>query len=1466
MKSKSQFLKSILPWKALIIAIIFGLASLFTIVSGVHFYLPGTSAISDPREIFNSLGAAITGPIGGFIIGFLSTFFGPASNLKFYNIIQHLISAIWIGWAYKKLVYEKYRMPNLVFGWLFLIFVYYFISYLPGLIILHFMFNSLFQEFVGGPLTLWQAIIKLYSGWMPEIIFTTFYTTLVLIALPEKYRRPLWGVQIERKEKKNRSSMIVFQKLFLKNFIAIRLSIWFILLFSIPLIYLTLFNRNYFLEYFLRSEAAIQYEAANHVAALLEKTDAANIPKVIFKINKSDERTLLVMDSKLNNVLDLNSYGKENFHFPILSEDQKKQILVNGSGTFIDLKSKTGVGYYPVRNKNLFVLSISPGGKYESDMNHLIAFIYKYLGLTLLIISILSGGIIWIIIGKPLKKLREVADEIGKQNYDVPLDASEMTDEIKSLANAVNEMKSNIKIAEKETLENELKFRLLFETANDAIFILKNDLFVNCNSKTLELFGCLRNEIIGHSVIEFSPVYQSDGVKSEIKAFEKIDSALLDKPQFFEWTHIKRDGTVFEVEVSLNRIQLKDGYFIQTILRDITERKRTYTALQLSEAKFKSLINSMQDLVYTLDRDMNIVGLYGMWSEMYGLSEELLLGKKLTTFLSPAEAEINDVASARACNGESVKFEWSLKSGEDKFFFESSLTPFFGSNNEIIGIVGVAREITAWKKTELRIRESEERYRKLFEGSPDPIIVHKKSKILFINSAGVELLSFQNQEQIIGRNIFDFVHRDYHSIVEKRIVELQSGTDKLPITQIKFVKVDGAVIDVEISTISFLHEGEIAAQVVVRDITERKIAEELLKESEDRYKSIIEYSPDAIAVHSNGKLIFVNPAAIKMIGAKNADELINKPVLDLVHPAYKEFAIERIRQVFKNNAPVPPAEEKIIKLDGTVIDVEITSVPINYGGTKAIQVILRDISEKKRADEQLRKLSQAVEQSPAAIMITDLNGRIEYVNPKFKEVTGYAPEEVIGRNTKALNSGKHSLDYYKELWDAITSGNEWRGEFHNKKKSGELYWEFASISPIKNEMGETTHFLAVKEDITERKRNQEELIRSKQVAEEASKLKSSLLANMSHELRTPLNGILGFSQLLRDEISDGDHLDMLEKIMQSGKRLMNTLNSVLTITELENNNYLISKSEIDLAISCKELKTLYIKQALNKNLEFKLDIKDDTLSIITDESLLTKIISSIIENAIKYTQHGEIKIELTRSIESDGEKYAVINVIDTGIGIREEDQVIIFGEFKQLSEGSRRDFEGLGLGLTLANKMVKLIGGSISVQSEFGKGSKFTLMLPIEIPNETENIPAEQISVKKEIISNSVIRNGNELAQVLLIEDNPLNIEVVQKFLAKICTVSFARDGLTAIEMSKKEEYSLIMIDINLGHGMDGLQVLEEIKKLAKYENKPIIALTGYASETNKKEFLAHGFTHYLAKPFEKRELIKLIKNIFNLE
>lgn len=778
------------------------------------------------------------------------------------------------------------------------------------------------------------------------------------------------------------------------------------------------------------------------------------------------------------------------------------------------------------------------------------------------------------------------------------------------------------------------------------------------------------------------------------------------------------------------------------------------------------------------------------------------------------------------------------------------------------------RDISERKSVEEALRDSEERYKLIAENSADVIWILdiQQEKFTYI-SPSVKKLRGLTPEEVIAQPMKDAVTPQSYDLIQKLLALSIEGysngnrTNKTKTTEIDQFHKDGRIIPTEVVTSMIPNEQGIITHIlgVSRDITERKKAEAQLQESEERYRLLVEHSPYAIAVHQNGKLVYVNQQAVKLQGAKSANELIGADALQIVHPESRAFAARRIQEASRTGEVQPIAEEKIIRLDGTVVDCELTSVPITLNGALAHQVLMRDITDIKRTNDQLKKLSRAVEESPAAIMITNAKGIIEYINPKFTEITGYTFNEAVGNTPRMLKSGEQSKDVYQYLWNTLNSGNEWRGEFHNKKKNGELYWEYDYITPIKNSNGEITNFVAIKEDITERKRLLHDIVKSKEEAEEANKVKSSLLANMSHEFRTPLNGILGFAQLLRDELKEEDHVMMLEKIHSSGKRLMNTLNAVLTLTELESEDHMIQYREFDLAFFCQEIKILYETLALTKNLKISVDLEIDYLPIVTDEGLLTKIVSNIVDNAIKYTPSGQIKIRLTTDIVEGNKNFAIISVTDTGIGIRKEDQAIIFKEFRQLSEGFRRDFEGLGLGLTIAKRMARLINADILVNSIYGVGSTFSVVLPIGI-EETEiaEVPPQPAAATP----GKVKSVPTEQLKILLVEDNPLNVEVVQRFLSKAGKVLAARDGITAIKLAAEHEFDLLLIDINLGHGIDGSEVLKQLRKMDKYRHTPSIALTGYASETNKREFLGQGFTSYLAKPFEKKTLLKLIGDL----
>lgn len=361
-------------------------------------------------------------------------------------------------------------------------------------------------------------------------------------------------------------------------------------------------------------------------------------------------------------------------------------------------------------------------------------------------------------------------------------------------------------------------------------------------------------------------------------------------------------------------------------------------------------------------------------------------------------------------------------------------------------------------------------------------------------------------------------------------------------------------------------------------------------------------------------------------------------------------------------------------------------------------------SERFMIEREIQKLSQAVIQSHASVVITDPEGNIEYVNPRFALVTGYSEEEAIGQNPRILKSGRHSDEFYEQMWATITSGNTWKGEICNKNKEGGLYWESATISPIVDDKGEVVNFVAVKQDITDLKKAKEE-------AERATRAKSDFLANMSHELRTPLNAILGFSEMLATEMA-GELNDIqkeyLNDVYESGNHLLLLINDILDLSKVESGNMELDLSKVEIGSLIERCLVFFKEKALKKNQTITTDIKGDIDDFLADELKLKQVLINLIGNAVKFTDDsGKITIHAQKS-----DKNLQITVEDSGIGIDKKDMNKLFEPFQQLENVYTKKVQGTGLGLALSQSMIEMHGGTLSVESILGEGSSFTVTIP----------------------------------------------------------------------------------------------------------------------------------------------------------
>lgn len=380
-----------------------------------------------------------------------------------------------------------------------------------------------------------------------------------------------------------------------------------------------------------------------------------------------------------------------------------------------------------------------------------------------------------------------------------------------------------------------------------------------------------------------------------------------------------------------------------------------------------------------------------------------------------------------------------------------------------------------------------------------------------------------------------------------------------------------------------------------------------------------------------------------------------------------------------------------------------------------------------------------------------------------------------------------------------------------------------------------------------------ELKKGRLIIEESNIFKSNLLNNLNHEFRTPLNGIIGLSRMLLEESTDPKQTDIITGIYSSGKRLAIVLDSIFDLARLESNKFSYISKEINIQSLIAGLSKDKQPKANAKNLYYHVEA-DSPLFISGDESAVLNMISHIIDNAIKFTEKGGVKIK-AEAVNRLGKDLAVISIADTGIGISKKDEPIIFRDFRQTSEGLGRTHEGIGLGLTIAHKIANLMGGQIRCESIPFEGSTFYVEFPLikKMQKPVTGLADKQIYTAPKTPN-----------KILIVEDNGINVTVIKFFLGTSYDLSSASNDAETLQMIGKDQYSLILMDINLGHGMDGFALTAEIRKLDNYKNIPIIAMTGYDFR-NREDFLHEkGFTTYLQKPFEKKILTETIRNCFS--
>ncbi len=901
------------------------------------------------------------------------------------------------------------------------------------------------------------------------------------------------------------------------------------------------------------------------------------------------------------------------------------------------------------------------------------------------------------------------------------------------------------KQAEKSLVESESKFRLLFERSADAIFLLDDGKFIDCNKAAMDMMKCsTKDELLNIHPSQIAPERQPDGRSSYEKAEEMMKKAFSNGTHQFEWVRCRANGEEFPAEITHIAIPWKGKQILFTTVKDITERKLAEEALLESKEFLNKIIDSIGDPIFVKDNQHRLVMVNDAKCRLAGHTREELLGRTDCDTLSNDQRDIS------------------------------------------------------WKKDELVLETGKEN---------------------------------------VNEGMITDAKGDARTVITKKTLY----TDK--------------------SGKKFIVE-------VLWDITERKLVEEALRRSEQEKAAILGGLKNVAVEYLDPqmRIIWVNTSVQKFLGLAE-EEIEEKHCFEIIYGL---------------NAPCPGCKAFIALQTGESQEGELVtpdgktwlsrSNPIKDANgriTGAVHVAL-NISGRKKAEGALkaseRLLLSIINFLPDPTFVIDKEGRVISWNHAIETMTGIKAEQILGkgnyeyalpfygeRRPVLIDMVQSSDPHFEEKYDSIKRQEDGTlvGEAYMPNlREGETYL-LGSASALYDSDGNYWGAIESIRDITERKHVEEDLQRSKEKAELATRAKSEFLANMSHEIRTPMNAVIGMTGLLLDEnLTDGQR-ECVEIVRSSGDALLAIINNILDLTKIEADMIELESQPFVLRSCIEESIDLVATDARKKglNISYKIDY-DTPEAILGDPTRLSQILINLLNNAVKFTEKGEVVISVY-SIKLEGYNYEIhFAVEDTGIGIPKDKMSRLFQSFSQIDASTTRKYGGTGLGLAISKRLSEMMGGKIWVESKQGIGSTFHFTILAEATL------CEPIDAGKPVSWQEDGYLDHDLS-ILLAEDNAVNQRVTQRMLCKLgFRADVAGNGIEVLQAMERQHYDVILMDVLMPE-MDGLETTKAIRQRWPAEKQPaIIAMTASALKGDREMCLAAGMDSYISKP-TKMEALK---------